>query len=85
MFKLFGKQTSVSDPSTQKLTFKISGMHCVSCSMNIDGELEDVDGVVSASTSYARSVCTVSFDAKKTSQKQIISTIQKLGYKVIEN
>ncbi len=82
MFKLFGKQSSIPDPNRRKLTLKISGMHCVSCGMNIDGELEDMDGIVSASTSYAKSVCTVSFDSKKMSQKQIVSSIQKLGYKV---
>jgi len=29
----------------QKIKLKINGMHCVSCAMNIDGDLEDTEGV----------------------------------------
>ena len=31
---------------SQVLKFPINGMHCTSCSINIDGELEDVAGIV---------------------------------------
>src|SRR5205085_6844385 len=43
---------SVAD--TSEVTFKISGMHCTSCAMNIDGEIEELEGVLSSSTHYAR-------------------------------
>ena len=38
----------------KKLVLKIKGMHCTSCAMNIDGELEDTKGVKEANTSYAK-------------------------------
>lgn len=63
-----------------KKKFKISGMHCTSCAMNIDGELEDTEGVKQANTSYAKSVTEVEFDEKKITDKKIISVIEKTGY-----
>nr|MBI5455783.1 heavy-metal-associated domain-containing protein [Candidatus Levybacteria bacterium] len=64
-----------------KKVFKISGMHCTSCAMNIDGELEDTDGVKQANTNYARSVTEVEFDESKLNDKKIINIIEKTGYK----
>jgi copper chaperone CopZ len=60
--------------------FKISGMHCVSCSMNIDFALEDLPGIKSATTNYAKSLLTVEFEENKVSKKEIVSQIKSLGY-----
>lgn len=62
------------------VTLKIAGMHCTACSINIDSSLEELDGVMLASTSYAKSSTTVSFDPKKTTIKKIIETVKKTGY-----
>lgn len=79
MFNLFAHKTK-----GQSLTFKISGMHCTSCSLNIDGELEDLDGVFSSKTSYAKSQTTIDYDPKLISSAKIAHTIQKLGYQVVD-
>lgn len=63
-----------------KKKLKIEGMHCNSCSMNIDFDLEDLDGIKSVKTSYASSVCEVEFDPDKLNDKVIVETIKKLGY-----
>ncbi len=63
-----------------KKLFKISGMHCISCAMNIDGELEDTAGVKSSCTNYAKSQTEVEFDENKVSDKQIKNIIEKTGY-----
>lgn len=55
-------------------------MHCVSCAMNIDGELEDTDGVSSSSTNFAKAVTEVEFESAKLTHQQIISIIEKVGY-----
>ncbi|OFW85330.1 MAG: hypothetical protein A3F22_00820 [Candidatus Magasanikbacteria bacterium RIFCSPHIGHO2_12_FULL_41_16] len=65
----------------KKLILKISGMHCVSCAMNIDGELEDM-GVKNSTTSYAKNETEVVFDENKFSDKDIIGVIEKLGYTI---
>lgn len=64
-----------------KKTFKIIGMHCTSCAMNIDGELEDTDGIKESNTSYVKSQTTVEFDVEKINEKKIQEVIKKVGYK----
>lgn len=61
----------------KKIKLKITGMHCTSCAMNIDGELEDTDGVKEAKTNYAKQQSEVTFDEKKVSVNQIISIVHK--------
>ncbi|MFZ1721593.1 MAG: cation transporter [Microgenomates group bacterium] len=79
MFGLFKKKVQGETTS-----FKISGMHCASCSMNIDGELEDVPGVLSATTSYATAVSKVEYDPKKVSKETLKKTIENLQYSAQE-
>lgn len=64
----------------QIIKFKITGMHCSSCSMNIDGELEDMPGVIKADTSYAKAQAIVEFDADKISPEKILEIIKATGY-----
>lgn len=64
-----------------KKKFKIDGMHCASCAMNIDFELEDLDGVKSSNTSYAKQENEIEFDENKLNLENIISQIEKTGYK----
>ena len=60
--------------------FKIGGMHCTSCAMNIDFDLEELNGVKSSKTNYAKQVTEVVFDPQSISIKDIISVISKLNY-----
>lgn len=66
-----------------KIVVKIDGLHCTSCSLLIDNTLEDLPGVISSSTSYAKSECIVSFDAEQCSISAIEQTISELGYAVV--
>lgn len=66
------------------ITLKLSGLHCVSCSMNIDGELEEIKGVISSNTSYAKQESVITYDPGLTDPSQFSLVIQKLGYQVVE-
>lgn len=79
MFNFFKKK-----PSGTVATFTIDGMHCTSCSMNIDGELEDSAGVISASTSYPRATTTVEYDADQITAEDLKAIIERLGYDVAQ-
>lgn len=59
---------------------KISGMHCASCAMTIDEELEELDGVTEAKTSYRKQVTKVTFDEGRVDVDAIATVVQKLGY-----
>lgn len=65
------------------LKLKIEGMHCSSCAMSIDGDLEDSEGVKFSKTNFAKSETEVVFDTKKITQQQIIGIIKKTGYKAV--
>ncbi len=64
----------------KKVTLKIDGMHCTSCAMNIDFDLEDLNGVTSAKTNYAKQVTEIEFDEGKVSLEKILDQVQKTGY-----
>lgn len=66
-----------------KKKFKITGMHCSSCALTIDMDLEDLPGIKSSSTSYAKAETEVEFDSDKVSDSLILETIKKSGYTAI--
>ena len=64
-----------------KKKLKIEGMHCSSCAFNIDFDLEDLEGIKTAKTNYAKQESEVEFDEEKVKVEDIIKTIEKTGYK----
>jgi len=64
-------------------TFKINGMHCTSCALNIDFELEDIEGIIDSETHYAKQVLTVTFDPDKAKIEDMTKAIEALGYDAI--
>lgn len=65
-----------------QLTLEITNMHCTSCALNIDCDLEELAGVKSANTDYPTSRSVIQFDPDQVTQDQIIATINQLGYQV---
>lgn len=55
-------------------------MHCTSCALNIDFDLEDFPGVVHASTNYPRSETVIEFDPGIVSVADLKGRIAKTGY-----
>lgn len=62
------------------IKLKIDGMHCTSCAMLIDGDLEDLEGVKSAETSFHKQECEVEIEAGKVEVDKLIETVKKTGY-----
>ncbi len=65
-----------------KQQFKVTGMHCTSCAMNIEGELEDLRGILKADVNFPKQLTQVEYDETLVTPQQIITTIEKLGYQV---
>jgi Cu+-exporting ATPase len=65
-----------------EVIFKISGMHCPSCGMNIDSALEELDGVLSSSTNYAKQITKVEYEPEKVTLDKMSEEIKKAGYTV---
>lgn len=66
-----------------KKKFKIEGMHCSSCSLSIDMDIEDLEGVKESKTNYAKSETEVEFDKDKITPQMIMELIKKTGYTAI--
>jgi len=67
----------------QKLILKISGMHCSSCSLRIDGDLEEIEGVVTANTNFAKGQTEVQYEESKVATDRLVEVIKKAGYTVV--
>ena len=90
MFKFFKKKNKDSSEVSSTgdvlstVTFRIEGMHCTSCGLNIDSSLKDVPGVKNATTSYEKSKTTVKYDANQVGEAKLKKVIEELGYRVEE-
>lgn len=63
-----------------KQQLQVQGMHCASCAMLIDDELEELEGVKASSTSYARQKTDVDFDESRVGIQELVGKIAELGY-----
>jgi copper chaperone CopZ len=70
-------------PKGTILSLKLSGLHCVSCSLNITGELEELEGVISVKTSYAKQETVITYDPGLIAPSMFTKVIEDLGYKVV--
>ncbi|MBI2018445.1 heavy-metal-associated domain-containing protein [Candidatus Daviesbacteria bacterium] len=66
-----------------KKKLKIQDIHCSSCSLVIDMDLEDLEGVINVKTSYAKAETEIEFDPAKLDEEQILATIKKSGYTAV--
>lgn len=78
MFNLFKK-----NPKGTTITLQLSGLHCSSCSLNIDGELEELKGVISSNTSYAKQQSVITYDPALIDPSAFRPVIEELGYKIV--
>ncbi len=60
--------------------FEVQGMHCVGCTMAVEGAIERIDGVQAASANYARQYVDVEFDESRVADEQIVAAVHLAGY-----
>lgn len=63
-----------------KKTYNIKGMHCVSCAMMIEGELEDRG--LTGRCNFAKQTVEVESD-DKTIDEQVKQAVEAAGYRVV--
>lgn len=59
---------------------KTNGTHCQSCSMLIEMNVDDLEGVESVRADYATDVTTVTFDPSQVTDVEILRAIASAGY-----
>lgn len=62
----------------KKQRFSVEGMHCASCAMVIESDLDDAG--IKASCTYATQVLEVTYDEKKLSEQEVRNIVLKSGY-----
>ncbi|MHB9155135.1 MAG: heavy metal translocating P-type ATPase, partial [Endomicrobiales bacterium] len=68
-----------------KETIMITGMHCVSCALNIERKLTKVPGVSGASVNYAAGKAHVEYDPSQVTREAIEKAIEDTGYEVVRH
>ncbi|BDQ04609.1 MAG: copper-translocating P-type ATPase [Candidatus Dojkabacteria bacterium] len=68
----------------ERAILKISGMHCVSCAVNIENAIRKETGVKSANVNFALEKLYLEFDDAEINIAKIKNIVEKLGYKAAE-
>lgn len=63
-----------------KKTYKVTGMHCTSCALSIEMDLEDIG--VKARCNFIKEILEVEFDEKKLSEGDVKKTLVQAGYSI---
>lgn len=63
-----------------KKTYRVEGMHCPNCAMNVESIEDDLPGIKQVSASYQKGRMVVEFDEAKVSEAQILAALVKRGY-----
>jgi copper chaperone CopZ len=66
-----------------KRIYRVEGMHCVNCAMNIESIEDDLPGIKQISASYQKGLIVVEFDETKVNEAQIIESVEKRGYHAV--
>ena len=61
-------------------TFRVEGMHCSGCPMEVESIEDDLPGIKKVSASYKKAQMVVEFDETLVSDEQIIAAVKRHGY-----
>ncbi len=68
---------------TDRAEFRVSGMSCASCVVNIESVLGDVPGVDRVDVSFGTERATVEFDPTRVTPDQLQATVADAGYRLV--
>lgn len=63
-------------------TYKVQGMHCASCAVNIEKTIKKQPGVHRIEVNYGTEEAKINFDQNVTTREQLSKTIEPLGYQL---
>lgn len=64
----------------KRVFYKVNGMHCSNCAMNLQTMEDDLPGVRQVDASYQKQQMVVLFDDTVVNEEQIRAAAEKLGY-----
>lgn len=69
--------------TTEKVSFKVVGMYCVSCKPIVEKQLKDEKGVRNIAFDYLTDSIIVEFDPSVLTREEIKNWLDKSGYKFV--
>jgi copper chaperone CopZ len=67
-----------------KKTYRVTGMQCPNCAMQIEGLEDELDGIVSVRANYPKSLVEIEFDETHVGQGKIFEAVERMGYALEE-
>ncbi len=61
-------------------TFRVDGMHCSGCPMEVESIEDDLPGIRKVSASYKKGQMVVEYDEALVTEAQIIEAVKQHGY-----
>jgi copper chaperone CopZ len=74
----------VKQENLETRTFDIEGMTCEACNYTVMNAANEVGGVISSEANYETGKATITFDKSKTTEKEVVESINQTHYKVIK-
>ncbi|MCW0482437.1 heavy-metal-associated domain-containing protein [Gaoshiqia sediminis] len=74
---------AITPTASVELVYRVEGMTCDHCEMSIQKGVNELKGISTVEANHEDSTTRVVFDPTKTSEKEIVSAIEKRGYKVV--
>jgi copper chaperone len=74
---------SLNDMGTEKTSFKIIGMYCVTCKPIVEKQLKNKNGVKSINIDYMTDSVIIEFDPSVMTKEEIKNRLDKSGYKFV--
>lgn len=68
----------------EKITFKVEGMSCAHCVHNLQTELNETDGIISAKVFLEIRSAEVEYDETKISKDDIFKIVTEVGYTPVD-
>jgi copper chaperone len=69
--------------ATEKTSFKVVGMYCISCKPIVEKQLKDKKGIKSINFDYWTDSIIVEFDPSVLTKEEIKNSLDKSGYKFV--
>ncbi|MBT8213213.1 MAG: heavy metal translocating P-type ATPase, partial [Acidimicrobiia bacterium] len=69
--------------ATDQVEFRVSGMSCASCVVNIESVLSDIAGVDRVDVSFGTERATVEFDPNRVTPAQLQAAVADAGYRLV--
>ncbi len=68
---------------SDEMTLRIQGMHCASCTMNVENFLIRLDGIFDVKADLTSQSAKIRYDASKVDMDEIEKTIESLGFELL--